>query len=203
MNNPILHRSQACPGRGSASPRRQHGRGTGGFTLIELLVTIAIGVVLMLVAAPNLIQFRKNAQLSEAVSNFVLATGTAKSAALKSGREAYVMRNDNALGWPSGWFVFVDNDWDQLYTAGTDELLLRHDAVNADITISAPGTTALSAGYLLFNGSGFPKTKAGGIGNGTLVMALPDPNGRSSSIVVDTAGRVRSCKTGTPGCSAS
>ena len=200
MKNLVLH----CPTNGPdlETSHRRTGRSAAGFTLIELLVTIGIGVVLMLVAVPNLVQFRKNAVLSEAVSNFILATGTAKSAALKSGREAYVMRNDNALGWQSGWFVFVDNNWDQQYTAGTDELVLRHEAVSPDITIAAPGTTALSAGYLLFNGSGFPKTKAGGIGNGTLVMALPDPNGRSSSIVIDTAGRVRSCKTGTTGCSA-
>ena len=200
MNNLDLH----CPPSGSdpAAIRHRLRRGVAGFTLIELLVTIGIGVVLMLVAAPSLVQFRKNAQLSDAVSNFILATGTAKSAALKSGREAYVVRNDNTLGWQSGWFVFVDNNWDQQYTAGTDELVLKHDAISSDITITTPGTTALSAGYLLFSGSGFPKTKTGGVGNGTLVMALPNPNGRSSSIVVDTAGRVRSCKTGTSGCSA-
>ena len=200
MNNLDLH----CPPSGSdpAAIRHRLRRGVAGFTLIELLVTIGIGVVLMLVAAPNLVQFRKNAVLSEAVRNFILATGTAKSAALKSGREAYVVRNDNTLGWQSGWFVFVDNNWDQQYTAGTDELVLKHDAISSDITITTPGTTALSAGYLLFSGSGFPKTKTGGVGNGTLVMALPNPNGRSSSIVVDTAGRVRSCKTGTSGCSA-
>lgn len=197
MISPDLRCSTARPGNGPICPQRLN-----GFTLIELLVTIAIGVVLMLVAAPSLVQFRKNAQLSDAVSNFILATGTAKSAALKSGREAYVVRNDNTLGWQSGWFVFVDNNWDQQYTAGTDELVLKHDAISSDITITTPGTTALSAGYLLFSGSGFPKTKTGGVGNGTLVMALPDPNGRSSSIVVDTAGRVRSCKTGSAGCSA-
>lgn len=197
MISPDLRCSTARPGNGPICPQR-----VSGFTLIELLVTIAIGVVLMLVAAPSLVQFRKNAQLSDAVSNFILATGTAKSAALKSGREAYVVRNDNTLGWQSGWFVFVDNNWDQQYTAGTDELVLKHDAISSDITITTPGTTALSAGYLLFSGSGFPKTKTGGVGNGTLVMALPDPNGRSSSIVVDTAGRVRSCKTGSAGCSA-
>ncbi len=198
MNNPGQPRATVRPGNG---PTRC--QGVSGFTLIELLVTIGIGVVLMLVAAPSLVQFRKNAQLSDAVSNFILATGTAKSAALKSGREAYVVRNDNTLGWQSGWFVFVDNDWDQQYTAGTDELVLKHDAISSDITITTPGTTALSAGYLLFSGSGFPKTKTGAVGNGTLVMALPDPNGRSSSIVVDTAGRVRSCKTGSAGCTAS
>ncbi len=177
--------------------------GARGFTLTELMVTIAIGVVLMLVAAPNLVQFKKNAELSDAVSNFILATGTAKSAALKTGRDTYVVMNDSTLGWKSGWFVFVDNNWNQQYNVGTDDVLLRHDAISSDVTITAPGITAFSEGYLRFNGSGFPKTKLGALGNGTLVMALPAPNSRSSSIVVDTAGRVRSCITGSAGCTAS
>ena len=173
-----------------------------GFTLVELMVTIAIGVLLMLVAAPSLIEFRRNAQLSDAVSNLILATGTAKSAALKTGRDAYVVATSSGQGWKSGWFVFVDNNWNQQYDAGVDEVILSHDAISSDVTITTPGTTAFSAGYVLFNGSGFPKTKSGGIGNGTLVMALPAPNGRSSSVVIDTAGRVRSCTTGSAGCAA-
>ena len=186
---------------GEAQPVYQRPR-VSGFTLIELMVTIAIGVTLMLVAAPNLIQFRKNAQLSDAVSNFILATGTAKSTALKTGRNTYIVRKVNALGWSSGWFVYVDNNWNNQYDAGTDDVILSHDAISSDITVTTPGTTAFSDGVLLFNGSGFPKTKDGSLGNGTLIMALPSPNGRSSSIVIDTAGRVRSCVTGTAGCTA-
>lgn len=187
---------------GGAAQPVYHCPRVSGFTLIELMVTIAIGVLLMVVAAPNLIQFRKNAQLSDAVSNLILATGTAKSAALKTGRNTFVVSKVNALGWSSGWFVFVDNNWNNQYDAGTDDVLLSHDAISSDITVTTPGTTAFSDGVLLFNGSGFPKTKDGSLGNGTLIMALPSPNGRSSSIVIDTAGRVRSCVTGTTGCTA-
>lgn len=172
-----------------------------GFTLVELMVTLAIGVVLMVVAVPGFVQFRNNAQLSDTVSSLILASGTAKSAALKSGKNAFVVVNDTTAGWRSGWYVFLDNNWDQTYDAG-DEVLLRHDAVSTDVAVSAPGTTALSAGYLLFNATGFPKTKTGAVGtsaSGTVVMATPY---RSSTVIVDTAGRVRSCKTDSAGCSA-
>lgn len=169
--------------------------GARGFTLVELMVTIAIVTILMLVAVPSFVQFRRNAQLSDAASNFIAAAGTAKSGALKTGRNALLVPNDATLGWRTGWFVFVDNNWDEQYDAA-DEVLLRHEALTADITVTTPGTTAFSDGALLFNGSGFPKTKGGLAGNGTLVMAIP---GRSSSIVVNNAGRVRSCPTG-PNC---
>lgn len=183
-------------------------RASRGFTLIELMVTLAIAVVLMLVAAPSLIQVRKNSQLSDAVNSFIVGAGTARSAALKTGRNCFIVPN-GATGWQTGWFVFVDNNWNSQYDAGIDDVLLMRDAISAEISISTPGSTALSAGALIFNGTGFPKQLSGtppvpsAPGNGTLTMALPGANGRSSSIVVDTAGRVRSCTTGSPGCSAS
>ena len=45
--------------------------GQVGFTLIELLVTIAIATLLMMVAVPSFVAFQRNAQLSDAVSNFI------------------------------------------------------------------------------------------------------------------------------------
>lgn len=181
---------------------RRAGR-AAGFTLIELMVTLAIAAVLLVVAVPGFIDFRKNANLSDAVNNLVLAGGTAKSAALKSGRNAYVAVNDTAQGWKSGWYVFVDNNWDQAYDSG-DEIILRHEAVSSDITVSAPGTTTMADGYFRFGGSGYPQLKttaaSGTSASGTVVMANSI---RSSTVVLDTAGRLRSCKTGSAGCSAS
>lgn len=165
-----------------------------GFTLIELLVTVAIGVTLMVVAAPSFVKIRANGQLADAVNSFIVSSGTAKSGALKTGKDVYLVANDTTLGWRSGWFVFVDNNWDEDYDAGTDEVLLRHEALAADIVVTTASTTTVGEGYLRFNGSGFPKTKTGGPGNGTVQMANPN---RTSSIVIDTAGRVRSCNTGT------
>jgi type IV fimbrial biogenesis protein FimT len=170
-----------------------------GFTLIELLVTIAIAAVLMLVAAPNFVQFRRNAQLSDAVSNLILSAGTAKSNALKTGRNTFVQVNDTGVGWRSGWFVFVDNNWNNQYDIASDTVVMRHDALVADITVTPTASTTFADGYLMLNGNGFPKTKAGGIGNGTLTLSVTN---KSSNVIMDTAGRVRSCKTGTTGCSA-
>lgn len=165
-----------------------------GFTLIELMVTIAIATILMLVAVPNFLQFQKNAQLSDAISSFISAANTARANAMKQGFNTYLVPNDTGIGWRSGWMVYTDADWSQTYNADTDEVILRHEALSADISVSIPTASSLTEGYLLFNGSGYPRLKTGGFGGGTIVMSNTSP--RSSSIIIDPAGRVRSCKTG-------
>ncbi len=168
-----------------------------GFTLIELLITVALGVILMVVAVPSYVQFQRNAQLSDAVSNFISAANTARANAMKQGLNTYLVPNNTVTGWSSGWMIYADANWNQAYDADTDEVVLRHEALSADISLNIPTASSLTDGYLLFNGSGYPRLKNGGFGGGTIVMSNTS---RSSSIIIDPAGRVRSCKTGSIGC---
>lgn len=186
LNNRSKQRLQAGPSWHQA-----------GFTLIELLITIALATVLMMVAVPSFVQFQRNAQLSDAVSNFISATNTARANAMKQGLNTYLVPNNTGTGWRSGWMVYADSNWNQVYDAGTDEVVLRHDALSADISLNIPTASSLTDGYLLFNGSGYPRLKTGGFGGGTIAMSNTS---RSSSIIIDPAGRVRSCKTGSTGC---
>ena len=167
-----------------------------GFTLIELLITIAIATVLMLVAVPSFLQFQRNAQLSDAVSNFISAANTVRANAMKQGLNTYMVPN-TGTDWSSGWMVYADSNWNDVYDAAIDEVILRHEALSADISLNIPTASSLADGYLLFNGSGYPRLKNGGFAGGTIVMSNTS---RSSSIIIDPAGRVRSCKTGSTGC---
>ena len=178
-------------------PSGQCGRQQAGFTLIELMVTIAIASVLMLVAVPSFVQFQQNAKLSEAVSGFISAANAARANAMKLGLNTYLV--PNGAGWSTGWFVFTDSNWNATFDSGTDEVVLSHEALNSDITIATIGASSLTDGYLLFNGSGYPRLKNGGFGGGTIVISNTSP--RSSSIIINPSGRVRSCKTGSTGCS--
>lgn len=166
-----------------------------GFTLIELLVTIAIGTTLMVVAVPSFVAFQRNAQLSDAVSNFMSAVNVARSNSMKQGLDSYLVPN-SGTDWKTGWNVYTDSNWNQSYDAPGDPIVLGFSTIASSVSIVTT-TGSIAAGYVRFNGSGSPRLKNNGFGGGTLVMS----NGtRSSSIIIDPVGRVRSCATGTTGC---
>lgn len=166
-----------------------------GFTLVELLVTIVVGVLLMLVAVPSFVTFQRNAQLSDAVSNYIAAINVSRANAMKQGVDSYLVPK-SGTDWRTGWTVYADTNFNQSYDAVTDPVLLSFESLATSVYIVTT-TSSLTSGYVRFNGSGYPRLKNNGFGGGTIVMS----NGtRSSSIIIDPAGRVRSCTTGTTGC---
>jgi type IV fimbrial biogenesis protein FimT len=107
-----------------------------GFTLIELLATIAIGAVLLGLAAPAFRGFLQDGQRTADVNGFVLAIQVARSEASKRGRNIVVCPTadrrrctDFERGAPSGWMVFVNED--DVYPperAPLEPLLFVHEA---------------------------------------------------------------------------
>lgn len=171
-----------------------------GFTLIELLVTIAIAAVLMLVAVPNLIEFRRNAALSDAVGDFIASATAARAAALKSGRDAYIQANDVATGWRSGWIVFVDNNWNEQYDAGTDEVVSQQESLEADLVLAASSGSTLAGGYIRYIGSGFPRSKSSPAATPSGTLSIENSTPRKINIILEPAGRLRSCRVPSTGC---
>lgn len=180
-----------------AVPIRHRG---AGFTLIELLITLAVAGILMMVAVPSFVQFQRNAQLSDATSNFMAAINAARANAMKQGLNTYLIPVTNT-NWSSGWLVYSDSNWDQAFTAGTDPVILQHDALSTDLTVltsgAAGGPNSLVDGYLMFNGSGYPRLKNGNFSNGRIEIKN---TGRTMTLIFDSVGRVRSCVTNSTGC---
>ena len=174
-----------------------------GFTIVELMVTIAIAAVLMMVATPSYTTFIRNSQLSDAVGEFMAATNAARGNAIKQGIKTYLVPK-TGTDWSTGWYVFADGNWDGVYTASDpkDVLIMQSPAPNSILTVSTPAgiNSTLTSGYLLFNGSGYPKMTNGGLAAGRLKIA----NGttRAVFVIVSTTGRVRSCVENTTTCTA-
>ena len=169
-----------------------------GFTLIELMVTIAVAAVLMAWAAPNFVEFRRNSALTSTTNTLTAALNSARSEAMKHSAFAMVVPQDNA-NWATGWRVFVDKNLNQTFDAGTDQLVLEQTALPDFLLISGNGTAAGGSPYVLYNGSGYSRTKNGAFGALTFTIERNDVTGdrrtqQTRRLIVSRTGRVRSCR---------
>ncbi len=169
-----------------------------GFTLIELLVTVALVAILMAVAAPSMTTFQRNAELTSFSNTLLSAINAARGEAMKRGQSAMVVPTDGT-NWSSGCVVFVDLDRSQTYAEASDFTVLKREPPPSYLVISVTGTAAASPPYIMFDASGYAKTKAGGFpGNQSFNVKRNDATGadelaQTRRIKIASTGRVRIC----------
>ena len=176
-----------------------HRRSSSGFTLIELMITVAIAAILLMVAAPNLSAFRRNAELTSAANTFVASINTARSEAMKRGRYAMVVPTDNGASWNAGWIVFVDIDRTQIYNQGIDSVVATQIELPTGISMTGVNTATGTTPYVMFDPSGYSRDKSGGFGALTLTLARTEGTAaqqldQTRRIIIASTGRVRMCK---------
>lgn len=161
-----------------------------GFTLIELIVTIAIAAMLMTLAAPSFVQFRRNSELRALTNTLLSAINAARSEALKTGKNAVVEPNF-ARDWASGWRVFIDLNHDNLYHQDHDILVLEQEKQPSYFVVKVKNNaTGAPQDFIKFNGSGYSPVAV------TLSIARNDPGSLEETrrLIVERTGQVRSCK---------
>lgn len=174
-------------------------RSAQGFTLIELMVTMAIAAILMTVAAPSFVAFQQNAELTSLTNSLLATINTARSEAMKRGRNAMVIPA-NGVDWYHGITVFVDLNGNNAYDASTDLTVFQFtDPLPAYLKIDGNGPVAASPPYMLFDAQGYPKTTGAAAGNFTLTIQRNDLSGnqlleQTRRIIVAKTGRARTCK---------
>ncbi len=176
-------------------------RCVAGFTLIELMVTIAIAAILLMIAAPSFVAFQRNSELTSTANSFIAAVNATRGEAMKVGRQAMAVPADGA-NWTNGWTVFVDNNGNATLDATTDRIVLQQAALASYFTASGSGSAGTSAPYVLFDASGYAKTKTAGFGALTLTIARNDLSGADKTaqtrrIVIAKTGRARVCRPAT------
>lgn len=170
-----------------------------GFTLIELMVTVSIASILMLIAVPSFITFQRNAELTSVANKFITSVNAARGEALKRGVSAVVVPLNNGANWNVGWVAFVDKAKNQTYNSAAEGTVAVQQAVPGGITVTGNGTAAGAVPYIMFDASGYSRTKAGGFGalalsiqrNDVAAADLPE---QSRFVIISSTGRVRVCK---------
>lgn len=174
--------------------RRQRNTATG-FTLIELMVTIALMAILLGIAAPSFVTFKRNSELTSIANNFLAALNAARTEAMKRNMFALVMPANNDNDWSQGWNVFVDTNDNGVFDSG-DIVVMQQEAPPPYITLTGNGSTAASRSYVRYDGSGFSRPMSGNTANTTLTIARSDASSdvrQIRRIVVAVTGRPRVC----------
>ncbi|MDP9933164.1 GspH/FimT family pseudopilin [Variovorax paradoxus] len=171
-----------------------------GFTLIELMVTVAVAAVLLVVAVPSFVSFQRNSELTSATNSFVAAVNAARGEAMKRGMNAMVVPT-TGTDWSTGWTVFVDQDRSGGLNTG-DTTVLQQPAFPSYLSATGQGTASETPAYIMFDASGYAKTKTAGFGALTMTIARSDVSDTAQTaqtrrIVIAKSGRARSCRPST------
>jgi type IV fimbrial biogenesis protein FimT len=153
-------------------PRPNPSRRQRGLTLIELMIAVAVGAILLALAAPSFTQALGKNRLSSAASELTGAVQLARAEAIRNNRRVTLCRSEDGSAcsstnstWP-GWIVFVDTDSDgvrdnnePVVKAGTfDGPLLALSSANLTsagerITFRGDGTARAANGQSLLTGT--------------------------------------------------
>jgi type IV fimbrial biogenesis protein FimT len=172
-----------------------------GFTLIELMITVSIAAILMMVAVPSFTAYRRNAELTSVANKVIGSINAARGEAMKRGMSALVVPLDNGASWNAGWVAFVDKSATRTrtYDASAEGTVAIQQAVPTGITVTGNGTAEGAVPYIMFDASGFSRTKAGGFGALALEVkrtdvATTDQPEQTRFVIISSTGRVRVCK---------
>ncbi|MBP8275996.1 MAG: GspH/FimT family pseudopilin [Propionivibrio sp.] len=154
-------------------------RSVRGFTLVELMVAIALLSILLGLAAPSFSDWIARTKIQSAANSISVALATARSEAVKRGRNVSVCVSTDgstcATGsnWATGWVIYA--------TAGTP--IKVFDAPTGSLTVTGDGAKITSG--VTFMSTGMTTLS----GPGTISVCKP---GLASKVIeVAVSGRTR------------
>lgn len=107
-----------------------------GFTLLELLIVISIAAILMLVAAPSMVDMQKRGMVKGLSRDVVSAINYARGEAVSRNKLISMCPSSNgdtcasSSDWSNGWLIFIDDGagaeyGNGEYAVGVDSELLQ------------------------------------------------------------------------------
>lgn len=174
-----------------------------GMTLAEVMMALGVMAVLLLAAVPSMRAYKRNAELGAAANTLVASINTVRGEAMKRGVDVLLVPAAGGSDWRAGWFAFADPAGKRTHDGSASALVLSSAALPPTINLTGNGIAAGAMPYVLFNASGYPKTKSGAFGAVTFTLTRTDlpassPPGQTRRVILSSTGRVRACRPAGP-----
>ncbi|WP_199096639.1 GspH/FimT family pseudopilin [Dyella sp. ASV21] len=158
-----------------------------GFTLIELMVTLAVVVIITVVAIPNLRTFVQNVRRDSVVDGLVASLHYTRNQALSTDQTTLICAGTTGVGctggtWGGGWEVLA------LPANASTVSLTSHAIVTTSAT---PTLKALNGSTsLTFNGQGLV-TNMPSAGSETIVVCDSRGSNYARAVFINTVGYIQ------------
>lgn len=149
-----------------------------GFTLIELMVAVAIGAILLALAAPNFSDLFERVSVGSKVDDLVQDIKFTRTAAIGKGSQTRICASDDQATccttacddvWSSGWIAFNDCDGNSQPTTGSS---VCFGSTQAEEILKVRSYQNNSAGSIVADGDGITFLKSGAV-NTILTTQVP------------------------------
>jgi len=182
-----------------------------GFSLIEAMVTVAVGAILLAVAAPSFSDFVNGSRLATQANDLLAALNLARGEALRVGRRVVFCRSEppftscvGGSGQWEGWLVFVDADGND--QRGGGEAVLRAGPIDAAaLTVRASAALVAAGNRVSFRPDGLART-AGATTPLTAALAICKADVRLTdnvrTLFIAAGNRIAIAKSGSTTCAA-
>ncbi len=187
------------PLMGATTPPRRAKR-QRGLTLIELMIAVAVGAILLALAAPSFQQALGKNRLSSAASELTGAVQLARAEAIRNNRRVTLCRSEDgsacsagSSSWP-GWIVFVDTDSDGV--RDSNEPVVKAGTFDSPLRALSSASLTSAGERITFRGDGTARAANGqSLMTGTLSVCLaandPAENVRDVSLAFGSRTAVR------------
>lgn len=163
-------------------------RHASGFTLLELITTLAVGIVLVGIAVPNMSAFMRSNRVMTAADSFNSAV--TKARAIAAATNSYVTVAPIGGDWQKGWQVFNEHaSPNGEFDSANDNLIVEYEKLPSDVTITS-ATTPQDVGYISFSPVGYSQTSD----KKQMAMSVGFTIGTAKRVVeISLLGRSRVC----------
>ena len=171
-----------------------------GLTLIELMIAVAIGAILVTLAAPSFQQALGKNRLSSAASELTSAMQLARAEAIRNNRRVTLSRTEDGSAcsagsstWP-GWIVFVDSNSDGV--RNSNEPVVKSGTFDSPVRALSSASLSSASERITFRSDGLARASDGvSLLAGTLSVCLlatdPAENVRDVSLAFGSRTMVR------------